>query len=163
MENPSSSPPDTSGASPAAPESSSSTQPPHAEDGTVGSQREQLLLPTRPPRPRHLAQSVWPIVLPTALFCFLIFGFNPVLSQFVNQVGLGRHNAAAGSPDHSAPPCGDGGSMCDAIGLRAVWGATAGVRPSGQLGLRQRAGEQGGRAHQHLLSRDRGAATVCPG
>lgn len=46
--------------------------------------RQEELIPRV--RPRHLATAVWPLIFPTTLFCFLIFGFHPVLSQFVNQV-----------------------------------------------------------------------------
>lgn len=43
-------------------------------------------------RPPHLAQSALAVFLPCALYCFLIFGFEPMLSQLINQVRTYNHS-----------------------------------------------------------------------
>lgn len=39
-------------------------------------------------RPLDLATSVWPALVPGALYAFSLFGFNPLLSQYLNQVSI---------------------------------------------------------------------------
>jgi hypothetical protein len=40
-------------------------------------------------RPAELAQSITLALVPTTIFCLLVFGFSPITSQYINQVRWG--------------------------------------------------------------------------
>lgn len=96
----------------------------------------------------------WPALIPGALFCFQLFGFNPVLGQFLNQVG-------------GSGQCGSV-YLCPSIRMRVpilirAVAATplpptnaAGVRPAGRVGLRRPRGQRGRRPAHEIRARARG-------
>ena len=70
----------------------------------VGAEADPSASPPRTPI------AFWPALIPGALFCFQLFGFNPVLGQFLNQVRRTRSVGGSVGPVQKCrqrPRCGE--------------------------------------------------------